>query len=58
MQGAFDSIDQERIGQYLEAVPPEWRQESGNTAERIGDYLELATKNSKALFRKISEVLA
>lgn len=58
LQGAVESIDSGRISQYLEAIPPEWRQDSGGTAERIGEYLEQATKNSKPLFQKISEALA
>lgn len=57
MQGALEAIDSGRLAMYMEAIPHEWRNKSGNAAERIHDYLELATSNSKMLFQRIREVL-
>jgi hypothetical protein len=57
LQGALDSIDSERISQYMEAIPLQWCQESDGPADRIQNYLEQAITNSGTLFQKISEVL-
>lgn len=57
LQGAFEAVDGKRIAMYSDGVPLAWRQESGDATARIMNYLELATQNSKALFRKIREVL-
>ncbi len=57
MRGALEAVDSRCLAMYTDAIPRAWRQESGDAAERIQDYLELATKNSEALFQKITEVL-
>ncbi|MDD5676570.1 MAG: hypothetical protein PHW60_01085 [Kiritimatiellae bacterium] len=57
MLGALEAIDDRRLGMYVDALPDDWRKDSGNTAKRIQEYLKQARNNRKMLFQKITEVL-
>lgn len=57
LQGALEAVDDRRLGIYVDALPDDWRNDSGNTEVRIQKYLKLARDNSKAFFQKITEVL-
>jgi hypothetical protein len=57
IQGALEAIDDHRFGTYVDAIPGEWRSDSGGASERIQEYLKQARDNSKKLFKKIMEVL-
>jgi hypothetical protein len=57
MHGALEAIDNARLAMYTAPIPQEWRQDSGDAAERIQAYLELATRNGESLFQKMMEVL-
>ena len=57
MQGALEAVDDRRLGMYTDAIPDEWRDDSGDAADRIQEYLKQARNNSKKLFQKITEVL-
>jgi len=57
IQGAFEAIDDHRLGIYMATIPGAWRNESRDTAERIQEYIKQARDNSKQLFKKIWEVL-
>lgn len=57
IQGALEAVDDRRLGMYIDAIPDEWRDDSGDAADRIQEYLKQARNNSKKLFQKIMEVL-
>jgi hypothetical protein len=57
MQGAFEAIDDRRLGAYMDAMPDSWRDEGNDAAQRIHGYLMTARENSKRLFQRIREAL-
>jgi hypothetical protein len=57
LRGALGALTDARLGEYLEAVPNEWR--TNNTAaDQIVDYLQQARQNREALFAVITHLLA
>jgi len=52
MQGALEAVNDERLGMYVNAIPDDWRNNSGNTAERIQKYLKQARTTARRFFRK------
>lgn len=57
LQGALEAIDDKRLGKYTDAIPDDWRNESGDASDRIQEYVKKARDNSGALFQRITEVL-
>jgi len=56
LSGALDALTDDRLNEYLSAVPNEWRN-NNNAANRIIDYLREARENRTNLFAVISHLL-
>jgi len=56
LTGALDALTDTRLGEYIEAVPNEWRS-NNKTAEEIAEYLRNARQNRAALFGLINHLL-
>jgi hypothetical protein len=54
--GALEALTDNRLNEYLAAVPNEWRTNS-TAAEQIVEYLQKARHNREALFAVITHLL-